>query len=99
MSEFLQLILDTIACILSEGPSFFCELLERVFSFALEVFFDFLSDNSDKISVIGSDFISVFDSLSFNSNFLSFEFIYFFIGILAIGFIFKLVWNFVCSLF
>lgn len=98
MLDVLNYILESIGDFLSKGLRPLFDLIETFFSVVINLFSDFLSDRSGTFSSIGSHFISVFDSFSFNSNFLSFDFIYFFVGLLAVGFVFKLVWQLISNI-
>lgn len=60
------------------------------------LFFSLLDDHSDDISLIGRYSANTIDD-SFHFDFSS-DFIFFFIGLLVVIFIFKLVWELVCSL-
>lgn len=63
-------------------------------SFVL-LFFKFLDFHSDDISLIGRFSAETMDS-TFHFDFSS-DFIYFFIGLLVVVFVFKLIWNLIAS--
>ncbi len=98
MVDVLNSILDSVSDFLSKGLDLLFVIIQQFFTAVIELFSDFLSDSVSGLSSVGSHFVSVFDSISFDSNFLSFDFIYSFIGILVFGFIFKLVWQLISNL-
>lgn len=59
------------------------------------LFFGLLDSHSDDISLIGRFSADTMDT-TFHFDFSS-DFIYFFIGLLVVVFVFKLIWNFIAS--
>lgn len=99
MLDVLTSIADSIGDFLSNGLELLFNLIKSFYTVVINLFSDFISQLSSKLFSIGLHFISIFDFISFDSGFLSFDFVYVFVGILAIVFVFKLVWNLICSFF
>lgn len=83
-----------IEFLLSAGSDFFEAIFSwilYILTFIIDLFLSFLFSSSSTIRFTGRSVVTAFDSFS-SFNF-SGDFIYFFVGLLVIIFIFKLIWS------
>ena len=92
MDAFLEKIFDGIEDI----PEFLFSLVSDFFVIVKDLFIDFFTSSSDFFIDIGE---SVYDFFYSSIEFGDFNFILFFIGAIISIFIFKLVWQIICSFF
>jgi hypothetical protein len=89
--DFLSLLFDKSFDSLDEFLDVIFGWIFYVFDFALDLFFGFLLRISPNISNIGHNTVNSFDS-AFHFDFTS-DFIFFFVGLLVVVFVFKLLWS------
>lgn len=99
LMEALNSVFETIGDFLANGFSIIFDLITSLFHGFFGLFSDFISYVSSELSALGSYFISIFDFSSFSTDFTSIDFLYVFVGVLLSVFVFKLLWNLICSFF